>query len=123
MAWSQESTSHLWGATRLVLCISEPYIERKGIACKLAIDNNHGPYLEGVAEVWKEVNARFLSSMREALACGRWLYVTLHFYVRINMHSKKKYTPRLLIEAVVILNRFRERSPGLKANFNRAEQF
>ena len=36
-----ESTSHLWSAKRLVLCISEPYIERKAIAiaCKLAIVN------------------------------------------------------------------------------------
>ena len=46
MAWSQllESTSHLWGAKRLVLCNSEPYmyIERKAI--QLAIDNNHNNY-------------------------------------------------------------------------------
>ena len=35
------STSHLWGTKRLVLCISEPYIVRKAIyiAYKLTIDN------------------------------------------------------------------------------------
>ena len=31
--------------------------------------------IEGVAEVWKEVNTCFLSSMNEALACDWWLYV------------------------------------------------
>ena len=61
VAWPQllESTSHLWGAKKLVLCISEPYIERKVIACKLAIVNYYNN-LKGVAEVWKEVNTRFL---------------------------------------------------------------
>ena len=41
MAWPQllESTSHLWGAKRLELCISEPYIERNAIASKLVIVN------------------------------------------------------------------------------------
>ena len=33
-----ESISHLWGAKRLLLCNSEPYIARKAITYKVAID-------------------------------------------------------------------------------------
>ena len=55
---------------RLVLCISEPYIERKAI-------------------MWKKVNARFLSSMNEALACDYMSHCC-----SIYIHS------RLLTEAV-----------------------
>ena len=78
-----------------------------------------------MAEVWKEVNAGFLSSMNEALACGWWLYVTLLFHVRINIHSKKKYKLASIAQIVYRIcgnNRFRKRSPRLKANFKRAKK-
>ena len=44
-------------------------------------------------------------------------------YVRINIHSKKKYKLASIAQIAHRScgnNRFRERSPGLKANFKRA---
>ena len=64
--------------------------------------------------------------MNEALACGRWTYVTLLFHVRINVHSKKKYKLASIAAQIAQRscgnNRFRERSPGLKAKFKRAKK-
>ena len=63
--------------------------------------------------------------MNEALACGWWLYDTLLFHIRINIHSKKKYKLASIAQSAHRScgnNHFKERSPGLKANFKRAKK-
>ena len=61
-------------------------------------------YLEGVAEVWKEVDARFLSSMNEALACichTACCSISELIYIARKSISYLR-SPRLITEAVVI---------------------
>ena len=102
-----QSTSHLWGTKRLVLCISEPYLAG---AYKLAI--------EGVAEVWKEVN---VSSTHEALTCGGYM----SHCSSINIHSKKKYKLASIAQIAHRScggNRFRESSPMSKATIAEAKK-
>ena len=63
--------------------------------------------------------------MNEALACGWGLYVTLLFHFRINIHSKKQYNLASIAQIAHRScgnNRFRERSPRLKATFDETKK-